>query len=60
MKYDKITQVAYKLELDEDEAQWLKSLTQNPIMGEESDKDNAIRLSFFLACGGKVHRTNGL
>lgn len=43
-KFIKVT-----LELDEEEAQWLKSITQNPLTVHESTKDAEIRRKFWNA-----------
>lgn len=47
MKNSKEITTIIHLELNEDEANWLKSLMQNPIWTNESDRDKDMRQKFW-------------
>jgi hypothetical protein len=39
------------IELNEEEVVWLKTLVQNPVLGNETPKDRKIREAFWYALG---------
>jgi hypothetical protein len=49
MKCHKETVVKITLELDENEANWLKNITQNPLFEKEEVIDSIMRRKFFEA-----------
>jgi hypothetical protein len=49
MKASEEIEVITTLVLNYEEAQWLRSVVQNPLTAHESDKDTAMRHAFFEA-----------